>query len=841
MTELEYVTVNFGAKFSGFRGSRIVLHGSRNYAAAILERYDGEFGFQGILTDDPQPEGTFRGKPVLTLEDLPRLGTQLVILTERVRYAEAAYRSIRGLCLGNGIGIFNMYGLDEIAVHAELEACGAVEDMPEGELDRLTDPYDVVAFELMDTFLMPDRLTNEAEVREPLRKLFLHRRRMGMPVYFSLRKSFSEEEQADMLWRTGLFRDRAQMESLLIRRRGEDLSFRAFRGEHAGRILYMGSGLVNECILPRCYGIDTYRIWQDLVPHTPETRELPDDFDLLALRERLRREIAAHDVISFDVFDTLLVRRTLRPEDVFELTGMRLAREGLDVVDYARHRLRAQTAGEHLTLEEICRGVCERVGLPASQAERLAAAELEAERDVLLPRESVAALLEEAKRAGKTVLLVSDMYIPARDLRRLLADKGITAFDDLLVSCDRGLGKREGLIREAAAAFTGRSFLHVGDSGEADLCAAREAGVDAVLLPSALSLAFRAGWEPVARQAATFAERCLVGCALARVYADPFQPRQMFEADMPLRLRHYGFGALGPVLAGFLSWLAAGLARERYDCVIFLGRDGYLLRPAYERLRTCFPQMDLPRSVYFHMSRHAAFLAVAGDLAGRLDRVSRLGLSPREYLVNVLDLPAGEVGAYDPAKESEGEYFARYADAVRERSREARAGVAAYTQRCGIRPGDRCVMVDAFAWGTIQKSMEQALDMRFRGLYLGKPLLTACPQERVTYYLRFANRFLQKNFMETESFLTAPEPALDTFTPDGEPVFQPEVRSPENLADMREGQKDINMLFNDFFGLFYTPGDLISSALTEEMYAAEGYHFVRRESYDDWTKKGLDP
>ena len=50
MTELEYVIAGFSDRFASFHDKRIVLHGSRNYAEAIIENFADSFNFVGILS-----------------------------------------------------------------------------------------------------------------------------------------------------------------------------------------------------------------------------------------------------------------------------------------------------------------------------------------------------------------------------------------------------------------------------------------------------------------------------------------------------------------------------------------------------------------------------------------------------------------------------------------------------------------------------------------------------------------------------------------------------------------------------------------------------------------------
>ena len=105
MTEVEYVIANFSKRLAGVRDRRIVLHGSRNYAEAIIENYADTFNFVGVMSLDPLNGEYFHGLKVLQEEDLSAMGIDVIILTERVRYAVNAFYSIRSICMKNNINL----------------------------------------------------------------------------------------------------------------------------------------------------------------------------------------------------------------------------------------------------------------------------------------------------------------------------------------------------------------------------------------------------------------------------------------------------------------------------------------------------------------------------------------------------------------------------------------------------------------------------------------------------------------------------------------------------------------------------------------------------------------
>ena len=835
MTETEYVVRRFSERFAAFRGRRVLLHGSREYARAILEAYDAQYRFLGVMTDEDAGE-TFAGKRVFPAEELPGLDVDLIVLTERVKYAEAAYEKLAPLCREKGIALYDMYGLDQIALHDELDACGP---QSAAGWQRIAAPYPVLALELMDTVLARELFRSEPAPRSTLLPLVRERLAQGRPVVFSLRKSCPEEEQTALLWKTGLFSSREEMEGHLLRRCREDLSFRALRERYPDEpILYIGMGLVNECILPRCYGIQTYRLMPFLDAAFPK-RPAPAAAEEENRRERLEAALQACDAVSFDVFDTLLQRLTLAPTDVFRLVEESAARCGAAAPGFAEQRVLSERERPMADLDGVYRRLGERTGWPEETLRALRQREIETERAVIEPRGAVVELLEKALAMGKRVVLTSDMYLPEPLLRGLLEEKGVHGFERLFVSCDRGRRKAAGLFEEVRAYLGDARVLHIGDDPDADIAPALAAGCAAFWVPSALRAALDAGWEGAVRTAESLMERCLVGMSVAEAFADPFQPSAIAHTEPRARLRRFACGALAPMVAGFLTWLAREMRASGVERVLFLARDGYLPMRGYALLRRRFPEMQLPGETYFYANRRAALLGVACELARgfHFDRDGLVnGFSPDQILARYLALPPEAIEPWRADEEPEA-YIERHMDAIRAVQEETRRGYVRYGKRLGLTPGARCAVVDFVAQGSTQGALERFLPLDMRGYYFARPWYEnngmSCP---ACYYLCGENDFLLRNYLEAEHFMTAPEPSMDRMLPDGEPRLAEEARSGEDLGDVSAVLREAVRFTARFIDLFYVPGEVIRPALPEEMYAADGYHWVMREFYDDWSQ-----
>lgn len=236
---------------------------------------------------------------------------------------------------------------------------------------------------------------------------------------------------------------------------------------------------------------------------------------------RVRKAIRFHEIISFDVFDTLLMRRTFYPTDVFYLLEHR---EGIQ--NFAKFRMGAELAlsreMRQPTLLDVYTRMADMAVFPDGMAEQLMEAEIALEKEFLVPRRDVVALFHYALAQGKQVYVVSDMYLSKDVLEEILIVNGIDGFAGMYVSSEYGTGKCGALFSIFQNEVVGNSYLHLGDSFDADVKSAEDHGIDAIELKSALALAELTEWKSVEAECETLEERLRYGQVLAEMLNSPF-------------------------------------------------------------------------------------------------------------------------------------------------------------------------------------------------------------------------------------------------------------------------------------------------------------------------------
>ena len=310
------------------------------------------------------------------------------------------------------------------------------------------------------------------------------------------------------------------------------------------------------------------------------------------------RKLAACDVISFDAFDTLLLRPVEDPRDLFYFVGQKLS-----CPDFRTLRIRAEEEARQknlsvggcgeVTLEEIWEILAARTGLDAQEGLR---AEWETERQFCYANPLFLPVLAALRRMGKTLVIASDMYLGEERIRRLLLEAGLGEFDGCFVSCDRKASKHEGTLFDQIQKRFGSScrYLHVGDHPQADYRMAREKGWEAVWVASA----HETGRPFRVRRMSPVVGSMYRGLASQRLHGEGRRYSPLYEFG-------YLYGGLFAV--GFCRFLHRRAREKKIGRLLFLARDGEIFHKVY---RLLYPDGD---TRYVYWSRRAALkLSVDG-------------------------------------------------------------------------------------------------------------------------------------------------------------------------------------------------------------------------------------
>lgn len=567
-----------------------------------------------------------------------------------------------------------------------------------------------------------------------------------------------------------------------------------------------------------------------------EAKQMEMDHPYFALSpEAVKEAIRTHEVISFDVFDTLLMRRTLYPTDVFHLLEKRL-----DMPGFARARMGVEHAlyreKPQPTLMEIYAGVKDELSLSAETVEQLHAAELALERQVLLPREDVVGLFRYALELGKRVCIISDMYLSKGELEDLLHHHGIHGYHGLYVSSDRGTGKCADLFSLFQAEVGAASYLHIGDNIEADVESARAHGMDAIELKSALSLAEISAWNAIESQCDCLEERLLYGQVLAQVFNSPFALHGSKGRPTVDTAYSLGYVLLAPIAIALFTWVVRQ-AMGKADTILWSARDGYLFFRLFSLLERLFPSEAFPVSHYFYTSRMAAASAAVFD-EDDVEKVAAIPFSgsPRELMEKRFFLDAEDVeeiqdGEMLPA------YVMRHARVILERASELRENYLRYTEALGLPQSGHIAFFDLVSSGSCQLAVEKVLGRKIDGLYLVRITGESAEKDAlgIASYAESAPLYqlqtrVGKSYMLLENLIMSQEASVAHFDAEGAPVFVEENRSDGQLTYTDEAQRGVLEFVEAYLSILGSWRGEIRPELADAMYGLVRQTYTKLEN-----------
>ncbi|RED57591.1 hypothetical protein [Cohnella lupini] len=519
--------------------------------------------------------------------------------------------------------------------------------------------------------------------------------------------------------------------------------------------------------------------------------------------EVLKEKIIRSEVVSFDLFDTLIMRRALYPQDVFHVMESKINNSGLVHYDFAKARIHAErelyAEGENPKLEVIYGRIQAMLGLSDAIRSEMLDLEVKTEGKFLIRRHRMCEIFDFVVSSGKEVYLVSDMYLPEAILRSLLDGLGIHVKPGhLLVSCEYGVSKGNGLFEVLQSMTRGQKTVHIGDNYEADELAARQFAIeDTFPLKSALAMLEDSYASQLLEHTSTLIDRLVIGEFIAKQLNDPFL---FSETEGKFRIaRNYdmAFSYFSPLIYCFFGWMLKRAHELRLDRILFSARDGYLLEEISRSLRGAIP--GFPQTYYFYTSRAAAVLAGLHDDEDILF-ASRLAYSgsSQEMLKDRFRLADEDI--QERGEEEDAVYLLGHRDAILKQGQIARENYRKYLQTLPLKPGDRVGFFDFVSSGTCQRALSNFVDFELIGIYFARVgyETTYRPQTPIDAMYTVQNVFEKQwhfmdNYFLMENVLTSDEPTLDAFDEVGLPVFGAEHRTEkqlDNLKEMHQAIKD---------------------------------------------------
>lgn len=332
------------------------------------------------------------------------------------------------------------------------------------------------------------------------------------------------------------------------------------------------------------------------------------------------KDLMVYDVISFDIFDTLILRPFAKPTDLFMVIGNKLK-----IIDFMRIRIEAEKAardeamvlkGNHeVSIYEIYQKVSKKTGIDVQRGVEV---EFGTELEFCFANPYMKRVYDLLKYQGKKIILTSDMYIPADMMEKLLQSCGYDGYYKLYISCDYECNKRNGGLYKTIRYELGddAKIVHVGDNYTTDIDSAEKSGFYASYYKNCHDIGNQYRAENMSELVGSF----YAGIVNTHLHNGAKQYSPYFE---------YGYIYGGLYVTGYCNWIYKKAKEENVDKILFLSRDGDIYRKVFNKMYD-----DVPNE-YVYWSRIANIKYTIEnqreDFLLRIIRHNATAVIPRTY------------------------------------------------------------------------------------------------------------------------------------------------------------------------------------------------------------------
>ncbi|SCX91541.1 hypothetical protein SAMN02910370_00683 [Lachnospiraceae bacterium XPB1003] len=518
-----------------------------------------------------------------------------------------------------------------------------------------------------------------------------------------------------------------------------------------------------------------------------------------ASKAELMEKASVADVISFDLFDTLIMRKVMSYTDVFEILDHQLRDKGIIIPEFTKLRLFAEkklSNNKPPRLAQIYDVVLRNAGCSLIDSAKLEKLEFELDLTLLTARESVKKVFGAVVTSGKKVVITTDSYYSKEQIIQILEKFGLCGYDDLLVSCEYGTAKTQSLFSILSKKYSNKKILHIGNDEIADTEKAKIFNIDTFRVYSAEDFYDALGGLGIENEIASISDRIKTGLILTRLFNDPF----VFEAEerrVSVKDAYdIGYVFCGAMISDFILWMMKNIEIQACKHILFGARDGFLIDRLFRLVD------DSKKSCYFLTSRTAAIRA-GMDSQKDIDYVDSMKFfgSPEDSLRVRFGIEADDVDG-----------MCRSA-VILDKAKQQRANYKKYIDKLGIGLG-KLAFFDFVAKGTTQMYLQKLFTQHIKGFYflqLEPEFMADKGLDIEPFYSdqEKDSSAIYDNYYILETILTAPYPQIEEMDDEGNPVFAKETRSEQELRAVERAQQGVAEFFEDYLRIL--PG----SAQTE--------------------------
>lgn len=466
------------------------------------------------------------------------------------------------------------------------------------------------------------------------------------------------------------------------------------------------------------------KILYNILPNSLKKYIKKDEIIYPLTKQNFEKYLLNYQIVSFDIFDTLITRLIYEPDDIFEImeeklkdinhsTSIKSIRKNAEIK--AIDRLK-----KDVNIDEIYDELKRIYGYNNQEIEKIKNTEINLEIDLSIPRKDMIGILKTLMDSGKKVVLTSDMYLNKNILLQILKKCGYIEgihFKKIFLSNDINRRKDNGKMwNYLKRKFMFRKIIHIGDNINSDYNIPLQKKINAINLENSRTQLKKTQYYTEIKSfidERTISDSLFLGYLInEQIYNSPFSE---------------GIDSLEKISKCFIAPMVYELIKfidnksDNNEKLLFLAREGYFLEKIYKDYCKIF-NLKEKEHYYFLSSRKAAMSATiqtdedlkkylnrdyTGSLKSLFENLFDIKYQADDYEIK---LPNHIDKVYEKVKEYKNDIF--------EKSKEYKQNYIKYFSKILNYKNDKFIIIDLGYSGTIQYHLSKMLDMDLKGIYL---------------------------------------------------------------------------------------------------------------------------
>lgn len=568
------------------------------------------------------------------------------------------------------------------------------------------------------------------------------------------------------------------------------------------------------------------------------------------------------DIVSFDIFDTLILRNVSKPTDVFKLIEIYYTTKNDNLCfNYAKIRVEAEKLRRQevaksekrveIHLDEIYDKMRDMLNISNKKIlDELKEIEIYTEKEICIRNEYMYKVYNYCIEKKKDIIITSDMYLPYNVIETILHKNGYCDYKKLYISSNEFKSKQNGCLYNHISKDLGihpEKVLHIGDNKHSDYNMAIRSHFNAYHYIN--SNVYNNKKDKIKINNKMNLENQIS----ESIYNAIIKNKYFNENNYWYK---FGYIYVGILYYGFIDWIVKKCIEDKIEHIYFFARDGYIMKKVYDIVRD--KKSYLPESTYLYASRRGLNIPAISSIDDQTmnflidgsldisiyDNLKRIGLNPEKY-ESIIQKSGFENYHYKIKDKFDiiklKNLYKLLSKEILINSKNEKDLILSYLKKEKVFDYKKIGIVDIGWHGSLQKSFEKIIDetklnIDVRGYYLGLfPKAEVLQKEGYNlsaYLFNFgkpANLYnsIYKYVPLIEFIFSAPHGSFIKFDEKINPILDTQINN-ENLFKCNDIQEGAIDFIKDFMELNH---NLCNIELSEEFCIGKLLKLLEKPSF----------